>query len=110
MADDYISRQAAIKAVNSYLHFAEWKPKIKEVLEMAVYDCSRTLEQLPPADVKPVVRGKWIVEVKHHKDEEQDFYYQDIRCSECGAFRRISWYDVNFCPNCGSDMRGESDE
>lgn len=49
-------------------------------------------------------KGKWI-----EKDEYNDTYYE---CSACGA----SWVTIegtpqdnhlNFCPNCGADMRSE---
>ena len=55
-------------------------------------------------------KGEWIIDEKHYKDDEQDFYYYDIRCSECGAMRKIGWADANYCPNCGAEMRGEEYE
>ena len=52
-------------------------------------------------------KGKWITEVKHYKDESQDFYYEHTCCSICGTKKRIGWYDAKYCPRCGADMRGE---
>lgn len=52
---------------------------------------------LPPADVRPVVRGQWI-------DYDDD--YGALCCSVCekDAPEDTRW---PFCPNCGADMRGE---
>lgn len=51
-----------------------------------------------PADVRPVVRGRWI--------SDGDGYHWVYVCSVCG------WKDGypfnerhNFCPYCGADMR-----
>ena len=55
---------------------------------------------IPAADVRPVVHGKWI--------------WQDAPCfgnpygsykCECGC---LMPHKTNFCPNCGADMREES--
>ena len=51
------------------------------------------IESIPAADVRPVVRGKWI-KIK----------YRSI-CRDCSFRGFASW---NFCPNCGADMREES--
>lgn len=45
----------------------------------------------PPADVRPVVRGKWKI---------TPIYIKCLECGEC--FMLIP---QNFCPNCGADMR-----
>ena len=52
-------------------------------------------------------KGKWIRETKHYKDSEQEFYYYEERCSECGTKRKIGWAEVRYCPNCGAKMKGE---
>lgn len=55
---------------------------------------------IPAADVRPVVRGKWIA---------IDFH--SVKCSSCDFSMDIMKVDthvlnhVNFCPNCGADMR-----
>ena len=51
------------------------------------------LNKLPSADVVERKRGEWIVGTE--------------QCTCCGSYGLISF---NFCPNCGADMRGKSDE
>lgn len=54
------------------------------------------IEQIPTADVRPVVRGKWT-----RVDYEPCGH--DYICSECGCKSDGPW---NFCHDCGADMRG----
>jgi len=54
---------------------------------------------LPSAERK---RGKWV--------EAYEDYRQQISWWECSVCKYgVSW-KPNFCPNCGSEMRGEDDE
>ena len=70
------------------------------------------IDDIPTADVRENVRGKWIDgKVKHIKNGE----LRNVReCSECGSsyFVYDNYNSVdeipNFCPNCGADMRGEA--
>lgn len=68
---------------------------IESVLEYA--------ENLPTADVAPVVHGRWIYE------EETLLTLSGYRCSVCMRPRWLS-PDVpeafKYCPNCGSKMDG----
>ena len=51
--------------------------------------------------LKEVKRGKWIpIMGLNHQNEK-------FICSECKCQSDYKW---NFCPICGADMRGESDE
>ena len=87
---DYIERGAAIDAC-----FDGWNND--------AHDCAENIRLIPAADVRPVVRGRWIVEA--HRT------YYDTRCSACGvkSFVSIEPKDTIsfciFCPNCGADMR-----
>lgn len=47
-------------------------------------------------------KGKWIVD----KDCEGKTRY--VTCNLCGH-KEFNWNDPNFCPNCGADMREESE-
>ena len=62
---------------------------------------------IPAADVRPVVRGKW-------KQDELSKRLDLYVCSECGQPLQIVNADggktaTAYCPNCGADMREESD-
>lgn len=65
------------------------------------------IEQLPTADVRENVKGKWIIKT-------DGFVIKRVWgvCSECGNTLDFSGVnagrgDANFCPNCGADMRGD---
>lgn len=62
------------------------------------------LDELPAADVRPVVRGEW---KKAYADHEafgvRPFYRYCSKCHEATV------HQYNFCPNCGADMREETD-
>lgn len=68
-------------------------------------------ENAPAADVVPVMHGRWI-KVKN----PQWPAYEHDQCSVCQWWNtknamiyegRKSGRSLNFCPNCGADMRGE---
>ena len=54
------------------------------------------VKNCPAADVRPVVRGKWVLWMR---------IPEDYVCDECEWHSRIK---TSFCPNCGADMREES--
>ncbi len=70
------------------------------------------LDGMPPADVRPVVRGRWIV-------NQTAMGTNYSVCSECekefcfrpdyGTLIKIDLSGTNYCPNCGADMREEAD-
>lgn len=60
------------------------------------------LDEVPVADVRPVVRGKW----------EVGGMFDDIgRCSCCHYMfpSDTAMTEFRFCPNCGADMRPYKD-
>ena len=73
------------------------------------------VSRFPAADVAPVRHGRW---------EEADWVESDchsfgtirtpkaaIRCSNCkNCFKKELLWKDNYCPNCGTDMRGRNDE
>lgn len=89
---------------------------VENTFDSGVQWIMEKIDRLPPADVRPVVRGKWISdhpgknlgeEVRLDKDgcPENSCY-----CSVCGEWLTASdEYQVKgrFCPNCGADMREE---
>lgn len=89
---DYIEREAACELLAMALD-DDWEPE---------YAADR-LNEVPAADVKPVVRGKWETVMLDHEwiGCRPKAHY----CSEC---HQITWFRTFYCPNCGADMRGEN--
>lgn len=92
---DYISREVAIEQFR------------KEIDGGYVLDndaqTTRILKSIPAADVRPVVRGKWI-------DRDDKYYGWNMwACSACGEEFVLTegtpdMNDYHFCPNCGAKM------
>ena len=82
--DDLISRQAAIDAMlEAYEDLdAEW-----------------IIKRLPSAQKK----GQWIYDSEAYPLGNPYGHYDCDQCGESVPHR------TNYCPNCGADMRGESD-
>ena len=85
---DYIEREAAVNAVLNLV------PKVDcdGYCWVIRGDAARAIDTIPAADVRPVVRGKWIDEpikgIRYH-------------CSVCQGRFDYTW---RFCPNCGAKM------
>ena len=65
------------------------------LLEIPLYVMGAPNGRLITADVRPVVRGKWVLWMR---------IPEDYVCDKCEWHSRIK---TNFCPNCGADMREE---
>ena len=96
MSDEYISRQAAQAVLCDACGNAACPKGL--IPRCSYYD---RMQDIPPADVRPVVRGKWI---RKHDDV---CYWSE--CSNCGEYPpKDRWnreWESAFCPNCGADMR-----
>jgi NADH pyrophosphatase NudC (nudix superfamily) len=55
----------------------------------------KIIETFPAADVRPVVRGRWVTRPYMMGNTQY--------CSRCGENYGEKYH---FCPNCGADMRG----
>lgn len=57
------------------------------------------LDEVPAADVRPVVEAHWI----YHQDDYCDYY----ECSNCHDEYVVYEGDMTwkYCPTCGADMR-----
>ena len=80
---DYIERQAVLNAYDAVQR------------KNGPWRFETLIESVPAADVRPVVRGRWLheTEIDGHACGE---------CSECHKIRVID----NFCPSCGAEMMG----
>jgi hypothetical protein len=95
--NDYISRADAVALTMQYC------PDDDGVCSKAGHDLRELvddLENAPPADVRPVARGEWIM------------CNNACVCSNCGnpvAFKLMpdGWHVGDFCTKCGADMRME---
>lgn len=66
----------------------------------------RDIEAQPTADVRENVKGEWVLDGKRHRGG-----IRWCHCSVCGNEENADYaivQGVNFCPNCGADMRGEA--
>lgn len=71
------------------------KPGLTQALQM--------FDEIPAADVVPVVHGRWNVIEGRRLD--------NAICSNCGRRFQAYYGAYSFCPNCGAKMDGgESDE
>lgn len=74
------------------------KEQVLEILSSrnAAWDGYIRVKELPNADVRPVVHGEW-------ENAGSDVW----KCSRCG-YGIMPWNaGVNYCPNCGADMKEE---
>lgn len=95
--DEFIKREDALKEQNKSMNLTEMRERLKRI---------------PPADVKPVVHGRWV------KSPECPEEY-DI-CSVCGLNDKhrsrgnrehgIVESVPPFCKWCGADMRGGGED
>lgn len=89
-------------------------PELLEVCDIDPNECDMWPDPEPTtnADVVERKRGNWNGEADGYADGE--LVYDVWYCSECNHCIDDGTDDPtmlpNFCPNCGADMRGESDE
>ncbi len=97
MTDEYIRRQDMVDAINANADDLEQNggiPYAQGARAMAI-----VAEQISPADVAPVVHGRWI-------PYRCDMY----ECSVCGHIHTSfdkEECDADYCPHCGAKMDEE---
>lgn len=112
----YIDKKSAIDALKAIRYglweidipsptvpeYVEHHEQIKNMLEITDGWIKR-LEEQPTADVMEVKHGKWV--------GIDDDPCETFECDRCG-FVLDDWIQgalYNYCPNCGADMREETD-
>ena len=95
---DLISRQAAINEVARFIGYLD---------EDMIRRIQIALNRIIPAEPEPErEKGEWNREVLENTSGGTYYVW---RCSVCG-FAQLLPLKMNYCPNCGSDMRGDNDE
>ena len=94
--DEYIERSALMQFPIRRNHY-DRKNGNKHFIN-GIESVLKYVENLPAADVAPVVHGRWIS--KNHHGYEWVFV-----CSNCGYIDGYPFNDrSNYCPNCGAKM------
>lgn len=92
---EYIERKTGVSIFRA-------KANMAVLMDAAPYfeKAAQMLEQLPAADVAPVVHGRWIYDKKAQRPY----------CSVCkGYFHGATNSPMSYCPNCGAKMDGGAD-
>lgn len=105
--DEYIKQEAAIREIeqiNPVDYGAMWDYEAHHYAGECLRDCKEAIENIPAADVAPVVHGRW-VSVAGKRDRI---------CSRCLRNEPYKNADDNaevfeFCPHCGAKMDGGAD-
>ena len=118
MATDHIRREDEIsffykwiddlnKQIDDSIQYPHLQSDYK-VCKTQLMDCIEAIRTFPAADVRPVVRAEWKNEI-WLKDENGSLEWHGL-CSRClMTFSTFGVYvkRINFCPNCGADIRGK---
>lgn len=113
MSKEYIEKEAALTEFRKACNFCRVLVGRPMCGECSVSDSIYEVKRIPPADVKPVVRGEWMEpegsECVHAFAGEVSISLPSKKCSVCGHLA-VTFPKSNFCPNCGADMRKEEEE
>ena len=106
MNNDLISSEALKKAILNQYDTTDpctnyWWQNIEKIIDNAptVEPTFGLFKDMLCSECDKRPKGEWI----EHHIKGKDFFGNGFIC-ECG---RIVMQKENFCPNCGSDMRGE---
>ena len=110
---DYIKREDVAELADDILHMVD---ELRSCGQLDYHAYSELFDNLcgfstiPTADVRPVVRGRWIGG-ETSADADGFPVYDTFICPMCGAEWDAEEADIafNFCPNCGADMREVDD-
>ena len=96
--DDYISKQAAIEVLCLDCSGAN--------ICGGTCDDTDRIREIPPANVRPVVRGRWILD----SDPGEPWKYRCNLCGEVTTSTCMGEPRYHYCPMCGADMREEEQD
>lgn len=94
---EYIDKSAVVAKIDEFVEINKAHGFPVDIFDMEML--KRRIEQIPAADVAPVVHGRWV------------YHNFDTICSEC---RKSAIFDeweqqaeTEFCPHCGAKMDEE---
>ena len=111
---DLIDRQAILKHIEKIRQSVQMMDDTQRasIIMNGMYLCEKAVRNQPSAQPERKT-GKWIV------FDSDDDKYDKIKCDCCKKGFTVDAYhwtdigftkdDLNFCPNCGADMRGGQD-
>lgn len=106
MADQRFIDATSLKVAVTRFCEATARNKRRKALRECVSELCRdiciVIDAELTADVRENVKGEWI-----WIEESKDVWCPVGRCSLCHCLHAGA---SNFCPNCGADMRGKSNE
>lgn len=104
--DEYVKRAAIMEFPIRKDHCD--KERANEHFIFGIESVLEYVQNLPAADVAPVVHGRW--------DDSGRYTFPSgntaVRCTNCGcalAESEYHLYNWNYCPNCGARMDGDDD-
>ncbi len=84
----------------------ETEPLVNRIVKACVPKLLRNtvdwLNARPVVDAVEVVHGRWVW--KETGEEEYEMYWV---CSKCGDH---TYFETNYCPNCGAKMDGDGND
>jgi hypothetical protein len=112
---EFVSRETAKtlihdRAIEMALNNVGFKADASDILEHISKRSMDWIDSIPPADVRPVVRGRWIWD-----ENGMDWGLGAWICSQCRHRPETTWQTMSdiiplrwsgshFCPNCGAEM------
>jgi rubrerythrin len=107
MTNEYVRKQDALDAFGLSEKTRKYGGDHSGYDTRMLYEIQDTIESIEPADVVPVVHGKYVGEYDGYADGYPvcDMWY----CSVCGCHFE-DWDEkptYNYCPQCGAKMDGE---
>lgn len=90
---EYIERDVVLEIISRYEQ-ASIRLKGEPIAGAACIAVE--VEDIPAADVRPVVKARWIP-----TGETAEVYGDVYKCSACGC---CDIDEMDFCPNCGAKM------
>ena len=91
---EYIDKSAVVAKIDEFVEINKAHGFPVDIFDMEML--KKRIEQIPAADVAPVVHGRWV------------YHNFDTICSEC---RKSAIFDeweqqaeTEFCPHCGAKM------